>query len=236
MMSRALFNTRGTIGMLALFALVACGDNEPTQRKAFIEFLQTRIVAKPGLHVPKLTEEEAATFGDYAKHYGVIADFNTALDRAVSTPLQHAMEAGAPRSLGEVVTRRHEIAAVGAGLAAIRGALDQQLAIADAAHAALKQPDDLKPVYDAAYERDVTMPAKAMVEIFPAVDETMKAILAFADFMAEHHDAIKIQGSMIETSDAALRPPLAAMVDALRAKSDAIRKAQQRLNAVIRGS
>jgi len=54
--------------------------------------------------------------------------------------------------------------------------------------------------------------------------------------MAEHHDAIKIQGSMIETSDAALRPPLAAMVDALRAKSEAIRKAQQRLNAVIRGS
>jgi hypothetical protein len=235
MIGRTLFSPRGTIAMLALFALLACGDNEPTQRKAFIDFLQTRIVGKAGLHVPKLTAEETAAFGDYAKHYAVIADFNASLDHAVSKPLQHAMEAGAPRSLGEVVTRRQEIAAVGAGLAAIRGALDQQLAIADAAHARLKQPDDLKPVYDAAYDRDVTMPAKAMVEIFPAVDETIKTILNLADFIAEHHDAIKIQGSMIETSNAALQPPLTAMVDALRAKSEAIRKAQQRLSTLIRG-
>jgi len=234
MTGRRLFNAFGA--MLALFALVACGDNEATQRKAFIEFLQTRIVAKPGVHVPKLTEAETAAFGDYAKHYAVIADFNAALDRSVSAPLHQAIAAGAPRSLDEVVTRRQEVAAVGAGLATIRAALDQQLAIADAAHAALKQPDDLKPVYDAAYARDVTMPAKAMVEIFPDVDATMKAILALADFIAAHHDTVKIQGSMIQTSDPALQPPLAAMLDALRAKNAAIIKAQQRLNALVTGS
>ena len=31
--------------------------------------------------------------------------------------------------------------------------------------AALKQPDDLKPVYDAAYARDVTMPAKVWADM-----------------------------------------------------------------------
>jgi hypothetical protein len=235
MTGRALFNARGAVAMLALFALVACGDNEPTQRKAFIEFLQTRILDKAGLHVPKLTVEETAAFGDYAKHYAVIGDFNATLDSAVSTPLRQAIEAGAPRSLGELVTRRQDVAAVGAGLATIRGALDRQLRVADAAHAALKQPDDLKPVYDAAYERDVTMPATAMAEIFPDVDETMTAMLALADFIAEHKDAVKIQGSTIQISDAALQPKLAAMVDALRAKNEVIIKAQQRLNTLVRG-
>jgi hypothetical protein len=235
MTGRTLLIARGAAGLLALFALVACGDNEPTQRKAFIQFLQTRIVAKPGVHVPKLTQEESAGFGDYAKHYAIIADFNASLDRAVSQPMQQAIEAGAPRSLSEVVTRRQEIAAVGAGLAAIRGALDGQLRLADAAHAALKQPDDLKPVYDAAYARDVTMPAKAMTELFPDVDETIKAILAVADFITAHKDKIKIQGPMIETSDPSLQPPLAAMLDTLRAKNEAMQKAQQKLRALISG-
>jgi hypothetical protein len=235
MTGRALFTARGAVGMLTLFALLACGDNEPTQRKAFIEFLQTRIIAKAGLHVPKLTPEETAAFGGYAKDYAVIADFNAGLDRAVSTPLHKAIEAGAPRSLGEAVTRRQEIAAVAAGLEAIRGALDQQLKVADAAHAALKQPDDLKPVYDAAYARDVTVPAKAMVEIFPDVDETTKAILTLADFIAEHKDKIKINGSAIEINDAALQAPVAAMIEALRAKNEAIVKAQQKMNALVTG-
>ena len=33
-----------------------------------IQFLQERIVGKPGVHVPKLTAEQTAAFGDYAKH------------------------------------------------------------------------------------------------------------------------------------------------------------------------
>ena len=236
MTARTLFIARGAVGMLLLFALVACGDDEPTQRKAFIEFLQTRILAKAGLHVPKLTAGETASFGPYAKDYAVIADFNANLDRAVSTPLHQAIEAGAPRSLGEAVSRRQEIAAVAAGLEAIRGALDHELSVADAAHAALKQPDDLKPVYDAAYARDVTMPAQAMVEIFPDVDETMKAVLTLADFITEHHDKIKINGAIIQIEDAALQPPVMAMIKALREKNEAIAKSQQKMNALINGS
>jgi hypothetical protein len=222
-------------GLLALLALVACGPNEATQRKAFIEFLQTRIVAKPGVHVPKLTAEETAAFGDYAKHYAVIADFNAGLDRVVSQPLHQAIAAGAPRSLGEVVTRRQDIAAVATGMATIRAALDEQLKVADAAHAALKQPDDLKPVYDAAYARDVTMPATAMADIFPDVDEAMKAILALADFLAAHQAVVTVHGSLIQTTDPALQPRLTALLDTLRARNEAIQKAQQRLNTLVGG-
>jgi DUF3053 family protein len=114
--------------------------------------------------------------------------------------------------------------------------LDRELAVADAAHGALKQPDDLKPVYDWAYDRDVTQPAKAFSQIFPDADEAMKSILSLADFIAAHRDAITIRRSMIEIGDPALQRPLSAMIDALRANQDAIQKAQQRLQTVVTGS
>ena len=43
--------------LVAAFGIAAC-DSEPAQRKAFIEFLQTRIVGKPGVHVPKPAAEQ----------------------------------------------------------------------------------------------------------------------------------------------------------------------------------
>ena len=206
------------------------------QRKAFIEFLQSRIVAKPEIHLPKLTADETAAFGDYAKHYAVIADFNTGLDREVSKPLHQAVAAGAPRSLEDAVGRRKDIATILGGMAAISAALDRQLAIADAAHAALKQPEDLKPVYDAAYDRDVTQPAKAFAEIFPDAAGAMKDFLEFADFVEQHHGAIRIQGSQIQVTDAALQPPLKKMIDGLSGRQEGIQKAQERLRELAYGA
>ena len=46
-------------GLSVTFLLAGCGDDEPKQRKAFIEFLQTRIVDKPGVHVPRLNDDQA---------------------------------------------------------------------------------------------------------------------------------------------------------------------------------
>lgn len=234
MTGRTLWRLHIGIVLIAL-ALFGCGDDEATQRKAFIEFLQTRIVDKPGIHVPHLTAEETAAFGPYAKHYAVIADFNGALDDAVSKPMQQAIANGTPHSLSEVMARRQDIAAVGEGMAKMQAALGRELAKADAAHAALKQPDDLKPVYDAAYDRDVTLPAKVWGGIFPDVAEGMTSMLALADFVAAHQQTVKIQGAMIQTSDPSLQPALAGMIDKVRERSDAINKAQQRLNALIVG-
>src|SRR5438132_639927 len=134
--------------------LLACGDGEATERKAFIEFLQTRIVGKPGIHVPKLTADETKALGRYAAHYAVIAEFNAHLDKVVTRPIEQAIGA-APRSLGEIAARRQEITTMADGVAAISAALDKELTTADTARAALQQLDDLKPVYDAAYDRDV---------------------------------------------------------------------------------
>lgn len=232
MIGATLFWGRLAIALAVTFSLTACGDGEAQHRKAFAEFLQNRIIAKPGIHVPTLTADERASFGDYAKHYDVIADFNARLDQSVSKPLKHAIQAGAPHSLGDVIARRHDITAVKDGMARIRVALDRELKTADAAHAALQQPADLKPIFDAAYERDVTRPAKAWGQVFPTVDDALASILALADFLDRHRDKIAIEGATIRVGDPSFGPPLQALLDAVRSKNEAVVKAEQKLNAL----
>jgi Protein of unknown function (DUF3053) len=223
-------------GVIVVAVLLAgCGNDEPAQRKAFITFLQTRIIDKPGMHVPHLTADEAKSFGPYAKDYAVITDFNDGLDATVAKPTQEAIARGAVRSLDDVVSRHADFIAVRDSVAKLNDAIQKQLASADAAHAALKQPDDLKPVFDKAYERDVTIPAKAFAEIFPDLQQVLAAIIDLGDFIDHHKDKVKIAGMMVQTSDPTLQPELAALIAAVTAKSDAINKAQQRLQTIATG-
>jgi hypothetical protein len=222
------------VAMLAVF-LVAC-DDEPAERKAFITFLQTRIIDKQGLRVPHLSDDEAKSIGPYAKQYAIITDFNDGLDRSVAKPMAAAIERGAVHSLSEVVTRHADFVVVRDGVALLRGTVEAQLAKADAAHAALKQPDDLKPVFDEAYERDVTLPAQAFTDICPDLSEELAAIVDLGDFLEQHKDVIKINGAAVESSDPSLQPHLAALVHALTAKNEAIVRAQQHLRDVMNGT
>lgn len=222
---------------LVLLAVFSAGCNdEPAQRKAFIEFLQSRIIDKPGLHVPQLTADEAKNFGPYAQQYAIITDFNDGLDRSVAQPMQDAMNRGAIHSIDDVLSRRADFIAVRDGFTQLRAALDKQLAAADAARAALKQPEDLKPVFDKAYERDVTIPAKAFAEVFPDLSQALSAIVDLGDFMEQHKDKVTVNGALLQTSDPALQPRLAALVNALAAKNRAIAKGQERLRAIMTGS
>ena len=222
---------------VALLALLLAGCNdEPAERKAFIEFLQARIIDKPGLHVPHLTPEEDKSVGDYAKQYAIITDFNDGLDKSVAKPMAEAINRGAIRSIDDVVTRHADFVAARDGIAQLRGAIDKQLAAADAAHAALKQPDDLKPVFDKAYERDVTIPAKTFADIFPDLSQALTAVIDLGDFIEQHKDKVTINGPTIETTDPALKPQLQALLNALTAKNDAIVKAQEHLRLVMNGS
>ncbi|HZK91111.1 MAG TPA: DUF3053 family protein [Stellaceae bacterium] len=221
------------LGMLAL--LVAGCRDEPAERKAFIDFLQTRILDKPGLHVPHPTPDEAKSIGDYAKQYAIITDFNDGLDRAVAKPMQEAIDHGAIRSLDDVMARRADFAAARDGIKQLDGLVDKRLAAADAAHAALKQPDDLKPVFDEAYARDVTLPAKAFDDISPDLTQALTAIAELGDFLDQHKDKVKISGSTIQATDPSLQPQLAALVHALTARNEALTRAQQHLRDVMNG-
>nr|GFC39683.1 hypothetical protein [Tanacetum cinerariifolium] len=116
-------------GLLLAFTLHDYVQREPDQRAAFKQFLQTRIVDKPGVHVPKLTADESKSFGEYVTHYAVITDFNSDMDASVK-PLGTLVQKSAVRSLGDVVSRRDDLKAV-QSVPQINSTLDSSLKVAD---------------------------------------------------------------------------------------------------------
>jgi len=234
---RTFIQRLGAVALLAVFsfALAGCGNKEAEQRKAFISFLQTRVIDKPGLRVPTPTAEEKASFGDYAQHYAVITDFNEGMNHSVSQPMTQIMAKGALRSIADLSSRRDDLKAAKDGMGGLRTALDQQTAKADAAHAQLKQPDDLKQVYDKAYDKTVTAPASTFKEVFPALDSVFDSALAIGDFLEKNKSKIQISGSSVSVTDPAVQAELNKMLQQLNSQSAAINAAQRKLQSMVRG-
>lgn len=214
--------------------LAACGDKEPEQRAAFTQFLQTRIVDKPGVRVPALTDDEKKSIGEYASHYAVITDFNTDMEASVK-PLTGIMQKGALRSLGDIVARRDDLRTVQTTLNDMAEALKAQQAKADAAHAQLKQADDLKAVYDKAYEKTVSLPADTFRDVLPQLNATFDSALKIADYVEAHKSQIEISGAIVKVSDPAVQAELNQLLQDLNAQAKNVQQAHTRMQALMLG-
>jgi hypothetical protein len=228
------FSRHWLLALALPLLLTACGSSEPDQRAAFKQFLQTRIIDKPGVHVPKLTPDESKSFGDYTQHYAVITDFNSGMD-ASTKPLNGFVQKGAFRSLGDVIERRDDLKTVQAGVNDLVVQLKQTLAKADAAHAQLKQPDDLKAVYDSAYDRTVSVPANTLLTVMPQVNGTFESGLKVADYVDAHKAQIQINGSVVQVTDPKVQAELNTLLQDLNAKAKVVQEAQTRMQAVLLG-
>lgn len=225
-----------TWAVAASLFLAGCGGNEGQQRAAFTAFLQARVLDKPGIHVPRLTEEDRGSFGDYAEHYAIIADFNKSMDESVSPKLTAAMRAGSISSVGDLATRLPQLREARAGINAMNAALDEHVATADAARAKLDQPVDLKPVYDKTYDRLVTQPAAAFKSIVPAMNTVLDDAIDLGGYLEANRASVRVSGPLIETGDPALQATINAKLQKLQANQQAVRDAQARLRSVMYGS
>lgn len=222
--------------LFAALLLAACGPSEGDQRKAFIGFLQTEILSRPGVRLPRPDAEKLKSFGDYAGHYAVIQRFHERMNATVAKPMQEATAKAAPRSVEDVVMRKGEIAAVRAGFGQMRQALDAAFAAAESERAALQQPDDLAKVYGAAYVRLVAEPAATFREVFPVTDESFAAILALAELIEANRSAIRVTGSQVDVRNAALRAKVQAAISAMNSRQSAMVAAQQKLRQTVYGN
>jgi Protein of unknown function (DUF3053) len=214
--------------------IAACGDAEPDQRKAFIEFLQKFIIDKPGAHVPKPTAEDVKSFGPYAAHYAVITDFNAEIDKAMSGPFK-ITQTSAPRSIEELLARRQDVKAMSDSLSGVLGEMRKQLTISDDKRAALRQPDDLKAVFSSVYERSVTAPAQAFMATVPVSIDGLQASLKLADYLDAHRTSVKVTGSSIQATDNKIRTEINQLLGAMNAQNQRLNAARERMRVVFEG-
>jgi len=231
--SRRAFALAGAL-VLAL-ATGGCIDSEPQQRRAFITFLKTRVIDKPGLHIPIMSDKDVADFGPYADHYRIMNGFHHKLDTSISKDLARAMQIGTPRSLEDLRDHRAILPVLKAGMVNMKSELDKAEGDADAARKALKQPPDLKAVYDIAYDRMVTTPAKVFRELVPLIQGMLPAIEDLAAYLDEHRDTITFRGGSPVVSDPAARAKLTAHMDRAGKAAQASEEGKRKLRAMAEG-
>lgn len=221
--------------LFLLSQLFACDSSDFTQQRDFVSFLQTRIIEKPGIHVPHPTPDEAKAWPKFAAQYAIITDFNDGISQRVTAPMTRAVAGGAVTSLQDLVARRGDLVAVRRGMGEIRSALNEQFAKAEAAHAALSQPADLKIIFDAAYQRDVAGPAQAFQQALPLAEDALAASIDVGDFLAQHRKQVSLEGAQVQLRDPDLKRKLGALLATMNNKAQAAQAAQQRLQSLVRG-
>ncbi|KAF5273357.1 hypothetical protein FQA39_LY18747 [Lamprigera yunnana] len=186
--------------------------------------------------IPLLGQQDKDALGaDYAQQYAVIENFHQALNNSVSAPARKMLQTGSFNSLGDIIKRRGELKLLRGSLQQLRTALDENLTKADAAHAAMQQPDDLKTVYDKAYHKAVTSPANGYKDIFPAMERLFDSIDQVADYVDSHQAQVQVTGSMVQVQDPKILAELNALIEQIERNSKALNDIQAQFIKAIEG-
>lgn len=202
--------------LIALGLLLGgCGDNEPDQRKAFIAFLQ-QINERAGPHFLNPKPEEEKAFGDYLRHYTVITDFNKDLTAAADVYDKKVRATvgndGQARTIEQMISRRPAYPAIKDETAKFIQTIEDRVAKANAERAALKQPDDLKAVYDTTFNKLITAPARAMVKSNKGLIEMTESSMRLVDYINDHRGKLTVSGTQVRTNDPRITTEVNALI------------------------
>ena len=79
--------------------------------------------------------------------------------------------------------------------------IETRFAQVNADRSALKQPDDLKAVYDKTFDKLVTVPTLAMENSAKALDAGIDASIKLADYINSHRNRLTVSGMQIQAKD-----------------------------------
>jgi Protein of unknown function (DUF3053) len=218
---------------LVVLALTGC-DDEPTQRRAFIDFLQEHIVSRPGVHLVLMKPEMAKSFGPYASHYQLILDFNADFDLSALEKVAHLK--GQVSDLSDLVAHREELRALRQSAPQMIATVDQKIAAINAARAALQQPPDLKEVYDKAFNRLVTRPATLLKKMLELLPSSLDAMLELADYVAKNAKDIRVQGMDGTSEDPVVARHVHELAEAIHQNDAATDDLKRQFQALLNGT
>jgi hypothetical protein len=227
---------------IILFAatLAAWGNSEADQRKAFIGFLQD-INNRPGIHflVPTANDEKA--FGPYLAHYAIILDFNRDMNAATKDFTAQIVKLGfgpnpSPRSIEQIAAAPTDLDAAKDVAGKMVALIDTRLAKLNADRAALKQPDDLKAVYDNTFDKLVTTPTLATENSTKALSSGVDATIALVTYINAHRTKLIVSGMQIQAKDQHTLNEIAPLMKAYQDAGERFVAAQQQVDRVMGGN
>lgn len=187
-------------GALIVLQLTACGDKEGDQRKAFTDFLQNTVL-RSGEHLPSLSENQKQSFGKFASDYAIIYGFSLQANKAVDQGMRLVVdELSAIRVPQDYLTRRDSLRQANGALVMVTQQIESAKMQADSSKAALKQPDDLKKVYDSVYDKIVTQPANLLIPLLPKLQALSQGAVQTGDFL-------QTQGTRVSFNDGGVQFP-----------------------------
>jgi hypothetical protein len=215
--------------------LAACGDKEPERAKAFVDLLQTRVLDRPGVHIPILSDEEREKIGHYVEDLAILHGFNDDLNVSLAELAKavHATpKSGPPLDLPKY---KPDFVAARAFFPRAIAAVETALAKAQSQRTQLHQPEAVKAKFDAAYEQIVVQPARASLEVFPLAIPAVDAEIEIADFIDAHKADLKQVGNQLSTSKPALRKEFETLFAAYVAKNAKAQEARRKLEIAVEG-
>ena len=142
----------------------------------------------------------------------------------------------APRSIEQIAAAPADLTAAKDAIDKMEQALETRLAKITAGRAALKQPDDLKAVYDKTFDRLVTAPAVALDNSAKALDTGIEAALALVAYINAHRTRLIVSGMQIQAKDQRTLDEIAPLMKACQDSGERFVAAQRASDRVLGGN
>ncbi|CND20704.1 MULTISPECIES: DUF3053 domain-containing protein [Yersinia pseudotuberculosis complex] len=221
------------LAFLVMFLVTACGDKEPEQRKAFIDYLQNTVM-RSGMKLPTLSEDQKQKFGPYVSDYAILVTFSQQLSQSVDASLVPAIEQiNQIRVAQDYLSKRDALQQSAGALNLLVQQIRTAKAQADSAQAALKLPDDLKVVFNRAFDNIVTQPANVLIPAVPVVSSFVQDLVQVGDFLQQQGTQVTFNNGGIQFQTPQQAAQYNTMMSNLVAKYPEMMAAQKRVMKVM---
>ena len=221
------------LALLVVMQLTACGDKEPEQRKAFVDYLQNTVM-RSGVHIPTLSEDQKQKFGAYTGDYAILVGFSQQLTKSVDASLTPALEqVNQIRTAQDYMSKRDSLQQSIGALNLLGQQIQAAKAQADTARVALKQPDDLKAVYNQVYDKIVTAPANALMPAIPTTAGFVQDLVQVGDFLQAQGNQVSFNNGGVQFRTQQQATQYNTMMSNLVAKQQDLLNAQKTVLAVM---
>jgi hypothetical protein len=140
------------------------------------------------------------------------------------------------RSAQDLINKRAEVRLAAERMGEGMKEMDLKFAETGKARDALKQPDDLKTVYDAAFDKIIIKPVRGFHETTPLAQQIAVAAANFGDYMVARRDTVKIVGTSPQATDRKTQIEVNALANALNSLGPRMNDAQRRVRILLYGS